>query len=553
MPDLLFQYVGLAPGTPASARQEMDRARAAGFTHVRFIASGYWPTNMTTGNGWIANPTAWWAGFDQMVSDARARGLRLVPSLLWNLFLFPDINGAPLSALFTPGTPTRQMAEQYVSQVITRYRSNPAIFAWEVGNELNLLADLDLSTCTVCAGATNGCAALAPSLGTPCRRNTTDQLFSCNSCRGVSSPTEDLGQFTGAIATVIQSLDPSRAVSSGHAYPRPSAWHLARSPCPACDWTLDTLLQFQATLAQLHPANVQLVSVHHYPGDDVLRFGSVDPAGVALLQATRGAVSALGKTLYVGEYGEPRAGTAVCGGTEQCGGDPEAAATRRILNGLVTESVALSALWAFEFHQFCAPVPTCYTIETGDALTGQLIAAERSAGSCTGRADGTGCPIGTCSAGTCAPVMLQRFDFSTSGDENAWLTFTNCSSCTPGQRTRTNAALQLTSFALPCSGPCQYAGVYALSPAVTTVTGNLLVVADLQSAASTATLRVIAYDAADAEIDSVARTAPVAGANRTVSIHFKPPAATARVRARVELPQANATFTADNIVFTWQP
>lgn len=553
MPDLLFQYLGQAPGTPASARLEMDRARAAGFTHVRFIASGYWPTNMSTGNGWLAAPAAYWASFDQMVFDARARGLRLVPSVFWNAFLFPDLNNAPLSALLTPGTPTRQMAEQYLAELVTRYRAEPAIFAWEIGNELNLLADLDFSACTVCAGAASGCGTLAPSLGTPCRRTAADQLFSCNSCRGVLSAAQDLGQFTGAMATLIQSIDPARPVSSGNAYPRPAAWHLARSPCPGCDWTLDTVPQYEATLAQLHPGNVQLVSVHHYPGDDAMRFGSIDPAGVSLLQTTQGLVSAMGKTLYVGEYGEPRAGTAVCGATEQCGGDPGAAATRRVLDTLVSEQVPLSALWAFEFHQFCAAVPTCYSIEAGDGLTFALIASQNSAGSCTARPDGSPCPIGACTGGTCAPISLQRFDFSSSGDENAWLTFTNCSSCAPGTRVRANAALQLTSFTLQCSGTCMYPGVYALSPPILAGTGNLIVAADLQSSASTATLRLIAYDAAGVELDSVARTAPPGGVNRTVSIHFKLPSATAQIRARLELPAPGATFTADNFSFTWRP
>ena len=64
---------------------------------------------------------------------------------------------------------------------------------------------------------------------------------------------------------------------------------------------------------------------------------------------------------------------------------------------------------------------------------------------------------------------------------------------------------------------------------------------------------MIAYDAADLELDSVARAAPAAGVSRAVSLHFKPPAATARVRVRLELPEPNATFTVDNIVFTWQP
>jgi hypothetical protein len=59
IPDLFLSYLGISPGGVAGARDEMDLTRARGFTHVRFIASGYWPADMTTGNGWPADPIAY--------------------------------------------------------------------------------------------------------------------------------------------------------------------------------------------------------------------------------------------------------------------------------------------------------------------------------------------------------------------------------------------------------------------------------------------------------------------------------------------------------------
>src|SRR5262249_49654196 len=194
---LLLGYLGISHAGIDGARRAMDLAREHGFTHARFIASGYWPADMTHGKGWIADPAAYFAAFDALVTDARNRGLRLVPSLLWNPYLFPDLAHEPAGSLFTPGTATRRLAERYVTEVVTRYRGNPAILFWEIGNELNLQADLDVSDCSVCGASQSGCASLAPPLGTPCARTQADNYFSCDDCRGVTgSAQEDLAHFT---------------------------------------------------------------------------------------------------------------------------------------------------------------------------------------------------------------------------------------------------------------------------------------------------------------------------------------------------------------------
>jgi hypothetical protein len=553
MPNLLHMYLGLAPEGPAQARAQMDQARAAGFTHARFIASGYWPVDMTRSNGWRTNPAAWWAAVDQLMADARARQLRLVPSLLWNVWLFPDLNNQPLSAIMTPGTPTRTMADQYVREFVQRYASEPAVAMWEIGNEWNLLVDLDFSTCSVCPGsAMNSCGSLAPVLGTPCSRTAADAIFSCNSCRSVSTPVQDLGQFAQAMAQLIRQNDPqARPISTGHAYPRPSAWHLARSPCPSCDWTADTEPQFAQTLAQLHPAPIDVVSVHAYPGDDVKRFGDTDATGFVLLQRTQAAVSSLGKRLYVGEYGEPRAGSISCNGTEACNGDATSTTTKLLALGLVQHDVPFSALWAFDFHQFCAATPTCYGVEATEPLATFLSTAERAAGQCRGLADGSLCATGRCLAQTCRPVVEGTLDLEAVGSEAAWLSWTNCTACTPStfQRVALGArfGVRLTTDLLPCTGTCQFAGGYALSPAIALASGHRQVVvrADVGATAA-ASLRAIGLDSGGNEVFSTVLALPV-GPVETRSLVFGTPATVTAVRLRLEQPNPSASVTLDGV------
>ncbi len=556
LPNLLHGYLGLAPGDANAMRATMDSAVAAGFTHARFIASGYWPTDMTTGNGWNANPTAFLAAFDQLVADARARGLRLIPSLLWQFYLFADINNAPVQDLFTPGTATRLMANAYITAIVSRYANDPVILAWELGNELNLLADLDVSTCNVCPGnpSPNACGTLVPSLGTPCQRSTLDNIFSCNSCRGVSTAVEDLGQFAASMATLVHGLDPGKPFSTGHAYPRAAAWHLSRSPCPNCDWTADDVTQYESALLNLHPAGVDIISAHHYAEDG--RFGSADTVLVNLLNLTQDIAVRNGRQFYVGEYGEPRAGSVTCGTTESCNGDADKLITRRLVSAMEEAGVAWSALWAWEFLQFCADVPTCYTVRDDDEVVPWLTAHQTARGSCAGQADLTACPAGHCQGGQCVPKVVLAWDFETAGSEAGFLHWTNCANGAGESFGRVNGppgrqVLELRSGDLLTSG-CNFAGAYALSPVVAATGGTLLLHA-VGQAPGGAVVRVQFFDATNAQLGDAPVTVAPGTTWRAFGRSFTAPAGTASVQLRLEVVAANAWVGLDELRLDWRP
>ncbi|MBI5536071.1 MAG: hypothetical protein HY898_25345 [Deltaproteobacteria bacterium] len=558
LPNLLHLFLGLAPGGAADADAALDDAKAAGANHVRFIASGFWPNDMTQGKGWIADPQAYFEAFDQVVSHASARGVRLVPSLLWNLYLFPDIAGEPVGKLFEPGSKTRLLSDKYVTEVVTRYASNDAILFWELGNEFNLSADLDVSGCTVCNGATNGCGLLNPPGGTPCQRTAADNFFSCNACRGVSTAQQDLGAFTASMAALVHGLDSSHGFSSGNAYPRPSAWHLGASPCPQCDWTADSPDDYGKALLQLHQTGVDVVSVHHYPGADAARFGSTDQTGAGLLSTTQSLVTAAGKTLYVGEFGEPRAGNSTCGGqTETCGGEATAARTHAILDGLVTSQVPYAAIWALDFFQFCGGVPTCYTVVPSDEIVGSLAAHNVAAGQCKGAADGVACAIGTCLGGVCTPMQGATFGFDAAGDETTWQYWTNCSGCTPAtnQRVQTAAGgyLSVTSHDLPCTSGCSYPGAYALSPSFPLQGGHVLVRFSARCDSANAVIDVIPSDSQAQELAHTLIAVKQGTSFETSAMWFVAPAGAASARLRLELPDPNAKLDLDEIVVVSEP
>jgi hypothetical protein len=559
IPYLFLGFLGTAPGGAPAANAALDDAKAAGITHVRFIASGYYPSDMTASPGWVADPTSYWAAFDATVAAAGARGIRLVPSMLWNPYLFPDINGEPMGSLFVKGSKSRTMAEHYVTELVTRYAGSDVILYWELGNELNLSADVDVSNCNVCDGGASYCAGIDPPRGTPCQRTAADEFYSCNACRGVSPPQEDLGQLTAEMGALVAGIDSKHPFSSGNGYPRPSAWHLSVSPCPACDWTPDTQAQYQTALLNLHPAGVNVVSVHHYPGPDLARFGSNDATGGALLALTEQVAAGAGKTLYVGEFGQTRSGTVTCNGTISCGGEATAAQTRWVLDDLVTSRVPAAAIWGFDFFQFCAGVPTCESVIPSDPIVGAIAPHNAATTACSGAGDAGGaCPIGGCVGGVCTPAPKATFGFDTPSDVTSWTLFTNCTACTPGTDAfvgldgGAGGYVRLASNTLPCTGTCQFPGVYALSPKFQLPGPRALLRVDARASAG-GVVDVIPYDASNTELSHTTVTIPASAAFASYALWFSVPANAATASLRLELTSERSTLDVDDIAIVSEP
>jgi len=579
IPDLFLGFLGVAPGGASAAGAALDDAKAAGITHVRFIASGFYPSDMTSGSGWVADPSAYFAALDATVSAASSRGIKLVPSLLWNVYLFPDINGEPAGQLFVKGSKSRTMAEKYVTQVVSRYAAIDGILYWELGNELNLSADIDVSSCGVCDGGASYCAGIDPPRGTPCGRTAADEFYSCNACRGVvGGAQEDLGQLTADIAALVAGLDTKHPLSSGDAYPRPAAWHLATKPCPACDYTPDTPAQYQQALLQLHPAGVGVVSVHHYPGPDLARFGSNDQTGAALLALTQQIATTAGKTLYVGEFGQTRPGNVTCNGqTVACGGEATWAQTRWVLDDLVTTGVPRAAVWGLDFFQFCAGVPTCSSVIPSDPLLAEIATHNAAAGACKGGGGdagaggdgaagegGTGgdaaCPIGACAGSVCTPSPQSTFGFDSASAVAAFTLSTNCTGCAPGTAAfvgldgGTGGYLTMTApGALPCSGACSFPGVYELSPKFPLPGPHALLRFDARSTGAASTVDVIPYDGSGNELAHSPVAITPGGTFASYALWFAVPAGTVNASVRLELTSTGATLDVDDVEVVSEP
>lgn len=300
-------------------------AADSGVAFIRFWASGFWPREMQL---YVERPVDYWAAMDAVVEQAEQYRVRLIPSIFWQSFLWPDICGEPRSAIADAGSKTRRAMERYVRELVGRYRERSVILMWEIGNEYNLEVDLDLARNPRAMGAG------AKSLGTPPARSSADNLSS-----------EMLLRFQREIATLIQELDPGRPLTSGHSRPRPQSRAL-REHFPKLNWTVDTLAEHLDTLRRIHPSPLNVWSIHFYgrltPIEDIRepRIEGRPSVGLEMLAEYARAARDARRVLFVGELGPAEGGR-----------DPED--RRRFLLAAIEylerEGADLIGLWVWHF------------------------------------------------------------------------------------------------------------------------------------------------------------------------------------------------------------
>lgn len=342
--DLLWLQLGQsARGPPQVAASMHDACLARNLTLTRFAATPYWPSDLKS--TYLANKTQYWANMQTVVRTAAAMHCQLIPSLFFNWFAFADAMGEPLGwAMRNASSHTRGLWAQYIHEMVTLFHDDPTIVGWELGNELNLIADLNL---------TQQQPSIAPQMGTPAFRTQQDNFS-----------TSDMVAFTAWMGSVIRQADATlqRPIGSGCSTPRPSAYHLARSYHAAQrDWTLDTQAEFEENLALIH-TGLDTVTVHYYPGDGQ-RFGHLNPNGTAPLEVAAAKANALGKFFYVGEFGNANPGPRVF--------------THNVveaLQRLVTASLTrvFATVWVWEFYQVAPTVAAPFSLVPGrdDAVIG---------------------------------------------------------------------------------------------------------------------------------------------------------------------------------------
>jgi hypothetical protein len=265
---------------------------------ARFCATGFWPSDMKL---YQTDRAEYFRRLDGVVKSAEKHGIGLVPSLFWLYSCVPDLVGEPMDQWANPKSKTHAWMREYVREVVTRYRGNPTIWAWELGNEYGLHANLP--------NAETQRPKTHANLGTPATRSKRDDL------------TFAMMRIAYAeFGKAVREHDTKRLILSGDTFPRLSAWHQEHNN----KWTHDTPEQFVEMLTLANPDPINAISLHAYEDDDQ-RFAKA-------MEVAR----KMNKPIFIGEFGTP-------------GETPEYAVKfRRLLKAIEDHQIPLAALWVFD-------------------------------------------------------------------------------------------------------------------------------------------------------------------------------------------------------------
>jgi hypothetical protein len=281
---------------------------------VRFMCGGYWPVEQRL---YLTNRAVFFERLDRVVRAAETNHIGLIPSLFWHLPTVADLVNEPLHSLGDTNSRSIDYIRRYTADIVSRYRSSPAIWGWEFGNEAALAADLP--------NAASQRPPVVPELGTPAQRSSLDELKSAQLLIAYRE-----------FGAIVRRLDPDRLVLSGNALPRVSAWHNTHET----NWIADTVEQFGEILRRDNGDPFNAISVHVYPDDQLPAGAKSIPELLKILDAEAASIH---KPLFIGEFGvsRRRAGSF----------DEQKKQFAELLAAIEQSEVPLSAFWVFDLPE----------------------------------------------------------------------------------------------------------------------------------------------------------------------------------------------------------
>jgi hypothetical protein len=300
-----------------SYRKGFKTLREHDIPFIRFSVGGFFPDE------WAAyqnDKEAYFAALDRLVADAEECGLGLIPSIFWFFPTIPDLVGEPLDQWGNPDSKTHEFMRQYTTEVVSRYKDSPAIWAWELGNEWIHVADLP--------NPEHGRGWIVPDFGTPTERTARDKMYRKN-----------IYVAYQAFADTVRAIDPTRPIFSGDAMPRPGAYHNFHD----ASWKADTLAQWEEMFLQDNAAMDGLSAHFYYFSSDDKHHdvGYMEYGPEQQLPFMMDISERAGKPLFIGEFGPQAKDKTI---------DEERRQFEFLLDLMVKNEVPLSALWNFDFE-----------------------------------------------------------------------------------------------------------------------------------------------------------------------------------------------------------
>ncbi len=320
-----------------SAKKSLDALAQTGMVALRVNALPFWPAEIE--RTYIEARNVFWKRFDEMVSDCRQRGLRLIPVLMWHI-AFPDIASESLQDFVNhPRSKSRRLFESWVEDIVTRYKDDPTILFWELTNEANLTVDLKPMFPQGVIMPRDLTKPYKHLVRNPAPRNERNNWSA-----------DELAAFVRETTFLIKSLDQNHLVGAGHSLPRPAAWHLwlgSLRRAKKMDWTKDSEEEQANFIRLINPEPVDLISFHFYLGGEE----ALDQ--IVMLKRV---ADELEKPVYAGELGVST--KAVPQGYSHPAGQE---GLRCVLEMMEALDVPMVLIWSWD--DYCKPLhePTVYS------------------------------------------------------------------------------------------------------------------------------------------------------------------------------------------------
>lgn len=281
---------------------------AKGVPFARVSAVPFWPNQWQL---YRESKDEYFARFDRVIASAERHNIGLILSLFWHQSAISDLCDEPRGAWGDPDSKTIAFAQQYTREVVGRYVTSRAVWAWEFGNEFNLPADLP--------NRAEHRPPIWPNLGTRTARTEADDVTTATVVNALTT-----------IGQTIREIDGQRLISSGHSALRPSSFHQERDNT----WTRDSLAEHREMMAKYHPDPIDMLSVHVY-GIEPGQYFADQPMDLAGVLEVWSALSAeLGKPLLIGEFGAH--------------GEGAAEKVRELLDVITASKAPLAAVWVYD-------------------------------------------------------------------------------------------------------------------------------------------------------------------------------------------------------------
>lgn len=289
---------------------------------VRIMMGGFWPNDLKL---YKNNREKYFRIIDNFLEVAEKNNIGIIASLHWNSYATPDLVNEPLAFIGKSNSNTQKFMRTYTRDMAERYGHRKIIWAWEFGNELSLYADFPNAKLLVSDTRIN------EANGTPSVRNPLDKLT-----------VEDAGFAYEDFAKTFKSIYPKVLLSTGNALPRAYSYHNSFFEGTLCQWNYDSERQFCKVLQRDNPDGYDLVSIHIYPNEKIKYFGDKANDYQRVINVASQCAKDSGKALFIGEFG--------VNSTKYNGNkDLEVADFNKLLSAIENSSVALAALWVYDF------------------------------------------------------------------------------------------------------------------------------------------------------------------------------------------------------------